>query len=203
MALPGDEIFSVAGIEVIQKKITSVDNAHAKYNGLNQSSAILPEGHTRDPSRRAFEAATIWDRDIEVPMRDGVIVRADVFRPAGTEEKVPALLVWSPYGKSGTGFLSLDVVPGRVGVPVNALSAFESFEAPDPPVWTAYGYAIVNVDARGIMKSGGNHRSAPLCLLTVTHPLIGIDGMEVPKEGTGTIPSNTWPSYPGAMAMLL
>ena len=129
MALPDDEIFSVEGIEVIQKKITSINDAHANYIGLNPSSTILPKGYKKDPSRRAFETTTIWERDIEVPMRDGVILFADVFRPAEASEKVPVLLVWSPYGKSGTGFLSLDVVPGRVGVPESALSGLESFEA--------------------------------------------------------------------------
>jgi uncharacterized protein len=47
-------------------------------------------------------------------------------------------------------------------VPASALSGFESFEAPDPAEWTAHGYAVVNVDARGTMKSGGNLRSAVL-----------------------------------------
>lgn len=53
------------------------------------------------------------------------------------------------------GFLSLDVVPGRVGVPKSMLSGFEAFEAPDAAEWTAHGYAVVNVDARGIFKSQG------------------------------------------------
>jgi predicted acyl esterase len=50
------------------------------------------------------------------------------------------------------------MIPGRVGIPKSQLSGFESFEAPDPAEWTAHGYAIVNVDARGIFGSGGNHR---------------------------------------------
>lgn len=99
------EPYVVGGIEVLQKKITSIDDPHANYNGFKPSSTILPRGFQKEPNRRAFEVATIWDRDIEVPMRDGTILRADVFRPAETTEKVPALLVWSPYGKSGTGEL--------------------------------------------------------------------------------------------------
>jgi predicted acyl esterase len=50
------------------------------------------------------------------------------------------------------------MIPGRVGIPKSQLSGFESFEAPDPAEWTAHDYAIVNVDARGIFGSGGNHR---------------------------------------------
>jgi hypothetical protein len=197
-----EETFSVHGIEVIQKEITSIDNIHAKYNGLHPSSTTLPKGHKKDPSRRGFQVTTVWDRDVEMPMRDGVVLRADVFRPADIDEKVPALLVWSPYGKSGTGFLSLDLVPGRVGVPESALSGFESFEAPDPAEWTAYGYAVVNVDARGIMKSGGNHRSDIVPTRCVIRWLICVGGTGPPREGTDMIPSNTSPSCPGATVAL-
>lgn len=202
MASADEEVFLVGGIEVIQKEITKIDHHHAGYNGLNPSSTTLPKGYRKDPSFRGFEAATIWDRDIEVPLRDGVILRADVFRPAAVVEKVPALLVWSPYGKSGTGFLSLDLVPGRVGVPKTALSGFESFEAPDPAEWTAYGYAVVNIDVRGIMKSGGNHRfvhSSSSTLKTLT----GEDSMERQKGGTGMTLSNILLVCLGAMATLL
>lgn len=55
-----------------------------------------------------------------------------------------------------TGHFNLDVVPGRVGVPKSRVSGFEKFEAPDPAEWTARGYAIVNVDARGVYDSEGN-----------------------------------------------
>lgn len=52
----------------------------------------------------------------------------------------------------------MDIVPGRVGVPQSKLSAFESFEAPDPAEWTARGYAIVNVNSRGAFDSEGDIR---------------------------------------------
>jgi predicted acyl esterase len=56
------------------------------------------------------------------------------------------------------GILSLDVNKGRVGIPKERLSGFESFEAPDPAEWVPYGYAVVNVNARGILGSTGDHR---------------------------------------------
>lgn len=56
------------------------------------------------------------------------------------------------------GHADITISPYRAGVPLNMLSGFQSFEAPDPAVWTAFGYAVVNVDARGIFKSGGEHR---------------------------------------------
>ena len=63
-------------------------------------------------------------------------------------------LRWS----STSGSLSLDIVQGRVGVPREYLSGFESFEAPDPAEWVPHGYAVVNVNARGIMGSGSDQR---------------------------------------------
>ena len=44
----------------------------------------------------------IVERDVEVPMRDGTILRANVFRP-DTPGKFPGLLTRTPYGKSAGG----------------------------------------------------------------------------------------------------
>jgi predicted acyl esterase len=66
-----------------------------------------------------------------------------------------------------SGHFNLDVVPGRVGVPKSRVSGFEKFEAPDPAEWTARGYAIVNVDARGVYDSEGNIRYVMLMRDTV------------------------------------
>jgi hypothetical protein len=39
-----------------------------------------------------------FDRDAEVPMRDGTVLRVNVFRPEG-DAKVPAIVSAHPYGK--------------------------------------------------------------------------------------------------------
>jgi putative CocE/NonD family hydrolase len=102
-------------------------------------------------------ADTIWDQEVPLKMRDGVTIRADVFRPTG-KERVPAIVAWSPYGNSGRGFFQLDLLRHRVGVPQSALSGYEKFEAPDPAEWIERGYAIVNVDSRGVFHSEGDIR---------------------------------------------
>ena len=91
-------------------------------------------------------------------MRDGVNLYADVFRPADESYKVPAIIPWSPYGKSGTGFFQLDLVPGRVGVPQSSLSGSRSSKVQIRRSGTQYGYAVVNVDARGTFMSEGDIR---------------------------------------------
>lgn len=76
---------------------------------------------------------TIIDRDVEAPMRDGTILRADVYRPANGPS--PALLMRTPYSKEnpiGTIF---------VLNPVRAARA---------------GYAVVVQDVRGRFRSDGD-----------------------------------------------
>ena len=93
----------VGNIDVSHTDITPPEAPESFYNGFKPSTQTLPKGHKRFERSRQFSVDTIYDRDIEISMRDGVILRADVFRPADSKEKVPAILAWSPYGKSGTG----------------------------------------------------------------------------------------------------
>lgn len=72
------------------------------YDGPEHSVTILPVGHRREPDCKPFNVETTWEKDVEIPMRDGVILRADIFRPVQSEI-VPAILPWSPYGKTGRG----------------------------------------------------------------------------------------------------
>ncbi len=71
----------------------------------------------------------IIERDVETPMRDGVILRADVYRPQ-TDAPLPVLLQRTPYLK---GYSQLSF----------ALNAAER------------GYAVVIQDTRGCGNSGG------------------------------------------------
>ena len=70
------------------------------------------------------------DRDVAVPMRDGVVLRADVFRPASAGP-APTLVYRTPYDKAGT--------------------------AREPIVGAAVGrgYAVVLQDVRGRYASDG------------------------------------------------
>ncbi|KAJ1325493.1 hypothetical protein MN608_08686 [Microdochium nivale] len=148
--------YSVQGVDVIQRDSHKPISAAARYSGLRRETVVLPAGHQRGPAYRGFRAETIYERDIEIPLRDGTILRADVYRPNNTTEKVPILLAWSPYGKSDTGVFSLDLIPGRAGVHQSRLSGYESFEGPDPAEWTARGYAVVNVNIKGAFDSEGD-----------------------------------------------
>jgi predicted acyl esterase len=93
----------IGNIDVLQVAITTPEAPESFYNGFKPSIQTLSKGHKRLERSRPFSVETIYERDVKIPMRDGVLLRADVFRPANEKEKVPAILPWSPYGKSGTG----------------------------------------------------------------------------------------------------
>lgn len=108
------------------------------------------------------------DHDVEIVVRDGCRIYADVYRPADTVDKIPAVLSWSFYGKK---YSALDMLPMCVWnccVPRSDLSGLEKFEGLDPQTWCPRGYAIVSVDTRGAGNSDG---------------LIGVMGAQDAEDG--------------------
>ena len=99
------------------------------------------------------------DKDVAVPMRDGALLRANVFRPEAPG-RYPVLMTFGPYGKDV--HLS-QFMPqawealGRRHPEILAASSckYLVFETMDPEVWVPHGYAIVKVDSRGAGKSPG------------------------------------------------
>jgi len=96
------------------------------------------------------------ERDVAVPMRDGLRLLANLYRPA-VEDPCPVIMSVTPYGK--------DKGPDRVtnffmrlsGVKFGKLncSRLTGFESPDPVYWVQQGYAVVQADVRGKYKSDG------------------------------------------------
>ena len=110
-------------------------------------------GATPPRYRRETADGMIIERDVRVPVRDGVTVYADVYRPAD-ERPAPPLIAWSPYGKHAGPQLPERYPDG--GVAPGQLSPYTAFESPDPAYWTARGYAVVNADIPGTWYSGGD-----------------------------------------------
>lgn len=142
---------------VITKIIPAPDHPLFNYQGFEPGSTVLIKGHTKAEGYRPFSVDAIFDRDVAITVRDGVRLYSDIFRPASSDdEPVPAIIPWSPYGKTGTGPQNYDVMaPFRAAIPKNRTSGYEKFEAPDPAEWTERGYAVVNIDARGAGHSEG------------------------------------------------
>ncbi|GAB1214050.1 hypothetical protein ATERTT37_003207 [Aspergillus terreus] len=144
--------------DIIIKSIpTAPEHPAFNYQGFAPQESILDVGHVKEPGYRAFSCKSIFTRDQEIVVRDGARLYADIFRPASSaSQPVPAILPWSPYGKTGTGPQNYDTIaPFRAGIPKSRTSGYEKFEAPDPAEWCARGYAVINIDARGAGHSEG------------------------------------------------
>ena len=102
--------------------------------------------------RDSIEDRVLIEQDVPVRMRDGVHIYVDVFRPADEKRPVPSLIAWGPYGKHGP--TRMDKQFPNAGITAK-LSAYTAFEAPDPLLWVAKGYAVLNVDPRGTWFSEG------------------------------------------------
>lgn len=117
--------------------------------------ARMGQGFCPEFNQRTYEAAPgiICEQDVEVVMRDGVKIYCDIFRPANTKEKIPAIVSWSWFGKRpGDGMSEWQIM----GVPPHTVSKMAKFESPDPAYWCYQGYAVANVDVRGAGHSEGN-----------------------------------------------
>jgi len=102
----------------------------------------------------------ISDRDVEVVMRDGVVLRVNVYRPPG-EGRFPVLMSAHPYGKDKLprrrgrrSIVSLQYRLMNQSAPISH-STLTSWEAPDPAWWVGQGYVVVNADMRGAGTSDG------------------------------------------------
>src|SRR5436190_21797241 len=89
----------------------------------------------------------IVEKDVAIPLRDGAILRADVFRPDGGEEKFPILLITGPYQKD-----KLWVPPPDLEEKANP---YMNWECCNPLWWCPRGYALARVDSSGSGKSLG------------------------------------------------
>src|SRR5450759_318161 len=106
------------------------------------------------------------DWDVPITMDDGVVLRADVFRPVA-ESRYPALVSYGPYGK-GLAFqegykTAWDIMckqnPDAVA---GSSNKYQSWEVVDPEKWVPDGYVCVRVDSRGAGRSPGylSHNNA-------------------------------------------
>jgi putative CocE/NonD family hydrolase len=97
----------------------------------------LPPGHGKahhvHPS-----AGLVVERNVRIPMRDGIHIAADIYRPRANSRH-PVLLVASGYPKK------LDYLPSN--------PAYRFRETSDFEWWVGHGYALVRTDARGTGES--------------------------------------------------
>jgi len=99
------------------------------------------------------------DWDVPVEMDDGLVLRADVFRPR-PDGSFPVILSYGPYGK-GLAFQEGYPDQWRLmttqhpDVEAGSSNRYQNWEVVDPEKWVPDGYAVVRVDSRGCGRSPG------------------------------------------------
>ena len=98
-----------------------------------------------------------WDVPIE--MDDGLVLRADVFRPT-KEKRYPVLLSYGPYAKGlafQDGYPSAwqRMVEQHPDVSAGSSNKYQNWEVVDPEKWVPHDYVCVRVDSRGCGCSPG------------------------------------------------
>jgi hypothetical protein len=97
-----------------------------------------------EPAQATYKL--LIEKDVDVPMRDGALLKADVFRP-DDGGRFPAILNLGPYQKD-----KLWVPPPTLEEKPNP---HMNWETVNPEWWVPKGYAAVRVDGRGSGRSPG------------------------------------------------
>ncbi len=94
-----------------------------------------------------LQSIAIVDRKVMIPMRDGVRIAADIYRPRDTSKKYPTIWVRTPYN-----FNFWDI---QNGVPRSMATQLTAVK---------HGYAYIDMQERGHFFSEGNYdiRGAPI-----------------------------------------
>jgi len=97
--------------------------------------------------------------DVPITMDDGLVLRADVFRP--TEPgKYPVILTYGPYAK-GLAFQQgyptawTTMATKHPDVTAGSSNLYQNWEVVDPEKWVPHDYVCVRVDSRGCGCSPG------------------------------------------------
>lgn len=99
------------------------------------------------------------ETDIGVPMRDGAILKANLFRPKA-DGKFPVLMTFGPYGKDVPLREFMEEAWNTLTKHYPEILTASSckhlvFETPDPECFVPDGYIVIKVDSRGAGKSPG------------------------------------------------
>jgi len=99
------------------------------------------------------------DWDVPIEMDDGIVLRADVYRPT-KEGRYPVIMSYGPYGKylafqDGYTTCWEKLASDHPDVTAGSTNKYQNWEVADPEKWVPDGYAVVRVDSRGCGRSPG------------------------------------------------
>jgi predicted acyl esterase len=99
------------------------------------------------------------DWNVPITMDDGLVLRADIFRPV-KDGKFPVILSYGPYAKNlafQDGYPSAwqRMAEKHPDVTAGSSNLYQNWEVVDPEKWVPHDYACVRVDSRGTGCSAG------------------------------------------------
>ena len=99
------------------------------------------------------------DWDVPIRMDDGLVLRADVYRPL-KEGRFPVLMSYGPYGKGlhfEDGYKTAWDIMARdyPDTVANTSNLYQNWETLDPEKWVPHDYVCIRVDSRGCGRSPG------------------------------------------------
>ncbi|HET9904876.1 MAG TPA: CocE/NonD family hydrolase [Xanthobacteraceae bacterium] len=118
----------------------------------------VQQSHHNDTRSEIRDGMRI-DWNVHIPMDDGLVLRADVFRPVA-EGRYAVILSYGPYGK-GLSFQEFfksqweRMVATFPEVAEGSSNKYQNWEVVDPEKWVPDGYVCIRVDSRGAGRSPG------------------------------------------------
>ena len=115
----------------------------------------LPEVKARSEVRDG----TRIEWNVPIPMDDGIVLRADVYRPVA-DGHYPVILSYGVYAKGlsfqeGYPMQWEKMVTDHPEILQGSTNKYQNWETTDPERWVPHGYAVVRVDSRGAGWSPG------------------------------------------------
>jgi predicted acyl esterase len=129
-----------------------------KYNSSTEAEIDRKESEMTSPKSEVCDGMRV-DWDVPIKMEDGLVLRADVFRPE-RDGRYPVILSYGPYAK---GLAFQDGYPSawqrmaaeHPDVAHGSTNKYQNWEVVDPEKWVPDGYVCVRVDSRGTGRSPG------------------------------------------------
>jgi uncharacterized protein len=127
------------------------ERGHDEYQGEARMAALQVRSEVRDGMR--------IDWNVPITMEDGLVLRADVFRPV-KDGCYPVILTYGPYAKNlafQDGYPSAwqRMADKHPDVTAGSTNKYQNWEVVDPEKWVPHDYVCVRVDSRGAGCSPG------------------------------------------------
>jgi len=130
----------------------------SSLEGEARMAAVAGDRRTLEQRSESRDGMRI-DWNVPIAMDDGLVLRADIFRPPA-QGRFPVILSYGPYAK---GLAFQDGYPSawqrmaekHPDVTAGSSNLYQSWEVVDPEKWVPHDYACVRVDSRGCGCSPG------------------------------------------------